>query len=316
MVVFLIFGTVVGSGFSSGKEIMVFFSRFGSMSYLYIILAGILFFCLFYFFLTVGGRIVRKLERNSFFNFIIILISVVYCASMFAGIESLFGYFPQWLYAILILLLIVGSFCVVHKGVGGLEKVNIFLMPISAIVFLCILLSLCLVNTNSLSISFEWAGFLYCPLYVSLNSAMSGIVISKAGSNITKKQTFFISLFSSLLIVVFLLLGNFVLLQNVESFFSDMPFLFLSQNNTVLFALTFIVILTGCFTTLISMCYTIKNACKDKIKNDKFSTLVAVVLPFSVSSFGFSHIVSNLYPLSSVLGIFILIYFLFEIKKA
>ena len=59
--VFLLFGTIVGSGFSSGKEILVFFSRFGELSYLYIVIACVLFFLLFY---LSGGK--QHTIRNAY----------------------------------------------------------------------------------------------------------------------------------------------------------------------------------------------------------------------------------------------------------
>ena len=44
--VMLIIGMVIGSGFASGKEIAVFFSRFGWLSYVFIPIAFLLFFSL------------------------------------------------------------------------------------------------------------------------------------------------------------------------------------------------------------------------------------------------------------------------------
>ena len=314
-VVFLIFGTVVGSGFSSGKEIMIYFSRFGNLSYLYITLACVLFFVLFYFFLRFGKNIVEKFENNRLINIISTIITLVFCSSMFAGIESLFAHFSQVFYAILVTILLVGTIFVVKNGVSGLEKANIILMPIASLLFLVVLVYASFSRSDSYPISNSFAGGLYALLYVALNTSISGVVVSKVGDGMTKKQTFFASLFSCLLIFVFLMFGNFVLLKNTASFYSDMPFLTLVYENKTLFALDFCVILVGCFTTLISLVFTLKNSFDKMIKHQNLSLLFAVFVPFLISGLGFSQIVSFLYPICSVFGILILILYLLEGRK-
>lgn len=310
MVVFLIFGTVVGSGFSSGKEIMVFFSRFGVLSYLYILLAGILFFLLFYFFLNCGGKVLKHLENSKGMNLLIVFISLVFCSSMFAGIKNLFFYFPSWIYYLLQFFLIVCCIFVTMRGYKGLEKVNLFLMPITSILFLIVLVYGLTLSSDFSFQTNSWAGFLYSPLYVGLNTCMSGVIISNAGKGLSKKQTIYASLFSTVLLLIFLFLGNTVILQNGESIFSEMPFLSLASKNVFMFALCYFVILVGCFTTLISLCITLKSSFDKKVSKGIYSTLLAVFIPFLISSLGFSQIVSNLYPIASVLGIFILVWLL------
>lgn len=306
--VFLIFGTVVGAGFSSGKEIMVFFSRYGVLSYLYILIAGILFFLLFYFLLLHGKSISKHIENSKILNFVMFVISIVFCSSMFAGINNLFSYLPIMVYVLLTVGLILGCVLVCIKGMKGLEKANLVLMPAMSIIFFAVLFFACF-SSSKISISTNsWAGFLYCPLYVSLNISMSSVVISKIGENLTKKQAFYVSLFSTILILIFLLFGNFVLQKNNDSFVSEMPFLNIVKNNPLMFVLSYVVILIGCFTTLISLCLTLKTSFQVFIKNEMIATLCAVLIPFVISAVGFSQIVSLLYPICSVFGVFVLAY--------
>jgi len=308
MVVFVIFGTVVGSGFASGKEIMVFFSRFGAMSYLYIVLAGLFFFFIFLFFLTFGRKIVKHYENSFILQSISFFISLIFCSSMFAGINNLFSYFPKTVSILLLISLVVFCFISTFKGL---------LMPITSILFLAMLIY-CSTRTSSFNITVSpFAGVLYSPLYVALNTCMSGVIISKIGEGLNKKQTILTCLFSTLLLLIFLFLGNFVLLSNGESFFSEMPFLFLTSENSLMFAVSYFVILSGCLTTLISLCYTIKTTMDKIIKNQFFSTGSSIFLPMGISVLGFSQIVSLVYPFCSVLGIFMLLYLIFvELKNS
>ena len=316
VVVFLIFGTVVGSGFSSGKEIMVFFSRFGVLSYLYILIAGFFFFLLFYFFLNYGKKISKFLDKSKLINLVVAFISLIFCASMFAGIKSLFEYLPSWLYIASLVGLILVCVIITFKGLKGFEKLNLILMPTTSIIFLIVLFYALSISSNFSFETNSWAGFLYSPLYVALNTSMSGLVIAKVGEGLSKKQTFFASLFSVLLLLVFLLLGNFVLQRNSESYISEMPFLYLMRDNSFMFVLAYIVVLVGCFTTLISQCLTLKSFFENLVKNQFCVSLVSVLIPFFISALGFSQIISFLYPICSVLGIFVLICVIFsEISK-
>ena len=61
-VLFAIIGTVIGSGFISGKEIAVFFARFGFWSIPCIILSFLLFWGFFYAILIKGQNIIEKLK--------------------------------------------------------------------------------------------------------------------------------------------------------------------------------------------------------------------------------------------------------------
>ncbi|MBP3619419.1 MAG: hypothetical protein J6J24_02025 [Clostridia bacterium] len=314
-VVFLIFGTVVGSGFSSGKEIMVFFSRFGVLSYLYVCIASVLFFFVFYFLLNFGRFVVKKIENSKLLNIITLFVSVVFGACMFAGIKSLFDYFPTWLYWIMLVFIVALSFVVVFKGVNWLEKVNLILMPLAGFLFLIVLIySISISSDISISVS-SWAGALYAPLYVTLNTSMSVMLISGVGEGLTKKQTFFASLFSSILLLFFLLLGNFVLQRNGDSFVSEMPFLNIVKDNSLMFCFAFIVVLVGCFTTLISLCFTIKSAMAKIIPKQNLVAFLSVTLPFVVGFLSFSQIVSNLYPICSVLGVFVLLFAIASFKQ-
>lgn len=315
MVVFLIFGTFFGSGFSSGNEIVVFFSRFGVLSYLYILIAGILLFFVFWFFLRLGKIVMKKIENSKILNFITFFVSLVFAASMFAGVKSLFGYFPTWLSDLLLAVVLFATFLSVRKGVAGLEKVNFFLMPFTGIVFLIVLVYGSRISSDvTISVS-SWAGFLYSPLYVTLNTAMGGTLIASAGEGMTKKQTFFASLFSSVLLVFFLLFGNYVLQNNTESFVAEMPFLSIVKQNKLMFWLEFFVILVGCFTTLLSLCFTLKSCFLKVVSNQGTSSFLSVFVPFLLSGVGFSQIVSNLYPICSVFGVFVLLFAIASLKQ-
>ena len=84
-----IIGTVIGSGFISGKEIVVFFSRFGWFSFPCIVLAFFLFFFLFKFVLERGTQAIKRLENSKICFWLNIVLCLIFSSAMFAGIGNL-----------------------------------------------------------------------------------------------------------------------------------------------------------------------------------------------------------------------------------
>ena len=126
--VLVLFGTVLGSGFASGKEIVVFFSRFGNLSFLYIFFSCVLFFLLFYFFLKNAEKILKIVEKSKAVKCLTFFVSLIFCSSMFAGLKNLFSLFPTFLSVFSITAVVFICVFFTLKGFGGLEKINLFLM--------------------------------------------------------------------------------------------------------------------------------------------------------------------------------------------
>ena len=312
---FLIFGTIVGAGFSSGNEVVVFFSRFGGWSYFYITVASLLMFFVNFFFLRKGKILAEYIQSHKLLNFLVLAITVVFGASMFAGIKNLFGYFDDKTYYFLMVAMLLASLMVTAKGIGGLEKTNAILTPILTAMFFAVVIFAGRINSVYQGFTLSFAGVLYCPLYVALNSSMSIFVLAKAGEKLNKKQALLSSLFSAIVLFVFLTLCNFVLRKNADSFVSEMPILYIVRNNKIFFVLEYIVILVGCFTTLFSLLFTINNSLKKHLKNKHFCVFSSVFLPFAISGVGFSEIISFLYPICSIFGVFVILFSIFSLNK-
>lgn len=313
----LIFGTIFGAGFSSGNEIVVFFSRFGKLSYLYIFLSSLMIFLVVYFFLRKGKSLTSRIEQSKVLNVMVLGISVVFAASMYAGIDGLLMYLPNSLHLFFTFIMFLFCLIVTMRGLGGLEKANIILVPVLSVLFLIVLVFASKSQSMfAASSKFGFLGILYSPLYVALNTCMSVFVLAKRGEFLSKKQAFLSSLFSAGLVFFFLVFGNFVLLKNPESFVSEMPFLYLVGKKLWCFLLEFFVILVGCFTTLISLCFTLKNSFIKIVKNDILSIFTSVFLPYITGFLGFSEIISFLYPICSVFGVFIILFSVFSFKQA
>ncbi len=304
MTFMVIVGTVIGSGFLSGKEIVVFFSRFGKMSYFCIFLAFLLFWGLFYFFLKYAGGTLNRLASSKYAKVLNFLICLILSAAMFAGIIDLLSslWFPIQISIIFIMLLICSRIAL--KGASVLEKLNLFLVPIMIVFLIINLISLLSLKTSSLFVGGYYPySIFFCVLYVILNTSNSAIVISNFSKELTQKQKVQVSFSAALALFIILLFANIVLLQNSFAFGQEMPLLYLVKG--VQKILMSIIMLIGCSTTLFSLVYTISSSLRG-VHNKFFLLFFSVGLPFALSFLGFGLIVSYCYPLTSVLGIFLL----------
>ena len=304
--ILVVIGTVIGSGFMSGKEIVVFFSRFGWLSFPCIGLCFFLFFLLFDFFLRHGEEAKERLKNSKFSLIINFFICTILSAAMIAGCINLLSSFHVLIKIAIIGAILIYCVSVIRKGMGSLEKANLALVPVMIIV-LIIALSISIKSSSGV---FHKAGeysaysILYSILYVLLNTSNSCIVLAKVGSKMTDKQKVRVSFFSALALSLILLFANFVLLQNESVFGQDMPLLSLFKGRGA-FIMQMIIML-GCVTTLFSLVLTNAESVRGLCNKTWFLGLVCLIIPLGISLCGFGNIVSLLYPLTSVLGVFLL----------
>ncbi len=311
--VMIIIGTVIGSGFASGKEIAVYFSRFGSASYFFIALTFFLFFGLIYSFFSFGERALDKLASSKLFSVICIIISLIFTASMFAGTINVL---PENIFVrIAFGAALIGVCCyVARRGIPFLSKLNNFLIPLTLVSMLVVLLSNFSLPKAGLAGQNAFAGLFFTLLYSVLNFSMSSIVIAKSGIGMSKKEKVWASLISSLTLCSFLLLTNFVLLSHPESMQEAMPLVFIASG--VCGHLIRFVVFSGCITTLFSLVFTTSESLKKLGCKGWGIYLIAIFFPCICSLFGFGTIVSFLYPFASVLGIFLLLILFFLPSRA
>lgn len=310
--IMLIIGTVIGSGFASGKEVAVFFSRFGYFSYFFIPLVFFLFFGVFYWILKNGKYGIQRLSSSKFFLILYVIVSLVFTSSMFAGTTATMCLNIPVIDLILILALLFVCVIVSQKGVGFLAKLNSYLIPFAIVVLVCCLMKNLGCQSFFLNGSIP-SGMLFTVLYVVMNVSTSCLVIGQIGQTVTKRQAVKISFFSSLILCILLLFINMVLLGNEGSISLPMPLLDIS--NGAVKVMMQIVIFLGCLTTLLSLIFTTSQVLRKMNICGIFNIFIAVILPFFTSFVGFGNIVSILYPITSVIGIFMLTPFLVNKKE-
>ena len=305
--IMLIVGMVIGSGFASGKEIAVFFSRFGYFSYIFIPFAFLLFFGVFYWILSHGKNGIEKISSSKFYSSLYILISLVFTSSMFAGTKTTISTNVIPFDVVIVFFLLIFCIYVAKNGLLVLTKINSYLIP-----FTIFILMLCLIKNRGAIVTFEngsfFSGILFSILYVVMNISTSSFVIGQLGQSMSKRSMIIVSFFASFILSILLLFINLTLLKHPESLSYSMPLLQISGG--YVYVLMRIVIFVGCLTTLLSLVYTTSQNLQKLEICGVFNILISIILPFLASFLGFGKIVSILYPIVSVLGILLVIPFL------
>jgi uncharacterized membrane protein YkvI len=298
-----ILGTVIGSGFISGKEIVVFFSRFGVYSFLAIPLAFILFFLLFK--LMLGRSCVKMSKFDLQLN---LFICVIFSSAMFSGIANLLVFNEKILNFIVFFAILLISFVIFKKGLGSLNKLNVFLVP-----FMIGVLAIGLISKlggarveMDYNFSFRLGGmsFVYSLLYVILNTSNAGVLIAKLGQKLSARAKTRVAFVSALVLCLLLLFADIVLLADPSSFEKTMPLLSLFEMPMRL--IMTIAVFIGCLTTLFTLIWTSSTSMRGLCKNEFLIFSVSVLLPLILSLLGFDFIVQYLYPISSIIGIYLI----------
>ena len=300
-----IVGCVVGSGFISGKEIVVFFSRFSVFSFLGIFVAFFLFWGLFTLVLFSGQKASLRLKQSKLSFILNISICIIFSSAMFAGSKNLIKLDNLFVKILIFCLIIIFCIIIYKKGVTFLNKINSFLVPVMIVIFLLILIDkINIEQINFKPTAFGGASVLYALLYSVLNVSNSCVLINELGSKLDSKQKARVSFLSALVLMLILLIANIVLLTS-SSLKEEMPLLSLtlgSQRTTMN-----IVIFIGCITTLFSLIYTSSFSMRGLCNNEFLIFFVSIIVPLILSLLGFGFIVTYLYPVASIMGIFLLL---------
>jgi uncharacterized membrane protein YkvI len=326
-VAMLIISTIIGAGFSSGREIIQFYGRFGYGAFPLIALTGVLFFLMFYALLTIGIKArERKLEsvQSLFFgkatgvaDCVIMLNYVFVISAMLSGSDALFGSFTRLPIASAVTAVL--TLILVSLGLKSLKSVNAVLTPVMLLMIAVIAVGTIIRPGNASPTDYlavlgnSHAQIWYCLLYVGLNTLLSGgvIVELKADKKAVKK----IALISSAVITVFMcliLLASFV--AGRETIQAPMPVLAMAEKLGLGYA-AIVIIWVGLFTTLAASAYVLSVWLKPVFKYRPLGLGVALTAGWLLGLIGFSRVVAITYPLSGAFGIIYCIFALMCLLK-
>lgn len=332
-------GTIVGAGLASGKEITEFFTSYGLVSFIGIMVCGLFYICIG----TIISKISIAYKLNSYSDVMNIIspnifgkltgiITTLYLISsasiILAGSGALINQFFGLPKIIGSLIMLVLAFFFLLRETEGLVEINSFIVPTLIVTVIIISALYILFAPDMLSVQsitkFEpvKSGIVLSTiLYAGYNTlCCSGVLVPL--SNEVKdpklvKRGIFLGVIglSALCLVINLLLT----INQPYIFKYDIPLLFVAQRfGTIVQALLLCIIWLEMFSTEVSDVYSICKTLKQSF-NIKFRTGVIIVLGIClpISQLGFTSLITTLYPFFGLLSLIFIsqcLYFYFKHK--
>lgn len=327
-VIMVIIGTLIGAGFASGREIYLFFLKYGKLGQIGIIVSGI--FTSLIIYLVLKRVKEKQIENyadllksinpknkkiNKYINIIVNAFLLISFYIMIAGFSAYIKQayqFPIYLSSVFFILI---CYIVFQKSLQGMMKINSYLVPF--LLFLILYLGIknipYLIESKGLiEIETKEFGFIISSiLYTSYNNIiLIPVLVTMKKYISSKKEIDLISIFSGLLMIILsfviyglLLKGQFYV-QELE-----LPLLEITLEFGKVFRYIYgFVIIVSIFTSAISTGYSfLENVSKNKKEYTRNLIIISIVGVF-ISNIGFSNLVQILYPLFGLLGLIQIIF--------
>ncbi|MEI5905924.1 hypothetical protein WAK64_02435 [Bacillus spongiae] len=310
-------GTVVGAGFATGKEIVEFFTRFGFIGFISILMSG-------YLFIIMGSKMMIKAQEinaKSFEDFqtylfgpffgkvmngLVLLMLLGVTSVMLSGAGAVFEeqlYLPKTLGIGLTILL---GYIVILVGTKGLFMVNSFVVPIMIIFNFLIMIKS--VTTDGFIGEFMWIPHaedgwkvVVAPFsYTAFNLAMAQAVLVPIAAQIKDRTTIRLGgLIGGAFLTLILLSIHFtlIMLPNLETY--EIPMAAVMQLIGGGFYWLYVVIIYGeIFTSVIGGVFGLEQQAMTHVKiNRSVVLLILFATMYIISRVDYSELLSYLYPL-------------------
>ncbi|MFC7784600.1 MULTISPECIES: GerAB/ArcD/ProY family transporter [unclassified Rossellomorea] len=320
-------GTVIGAGFATGREIVEFFTRFGFVGFIAILLSG-------YLFITMGTKIMLKSHDikaksfeefneylfgkwfSKFMNIVMMIMLIGVSAVMLSGAGAVFQeqlLLPKQLG---ILLTIGLGFITMMVGIKGLFAVNTFVVPLMIVFNLFLMIH-----------SVRDAGFLDAFLmiphaedgwksvvapfsYVAFNLAMAQAVLVPVAGEVKDRETIKYGGYLGGFFLTLILISShitLVMIPDVTQY--QIPMAVVMKSFVAGFYLIYIVIIYGeIFTSVIGGVFGLEKQLSNYWKGTSIMTFAGIFLViYSLSFFEYSELLSYLYPLFGYMSLLFII---------
>ncbi|MCX8129098.1 MAG: hypothetical protein N3I35_03240 [Clostridia bacterium] len=320
--------TIIGAGFASGQEIVQFFSSYYEGGFYGIMVAGILFALIGYVVLDkVYTERIRNYEEllfpsvGWFLGWVIeIAVSLfmlsVFCIMM-AGVSSVLVEKLGIQFRSGVILASVICVIIILSDIKGIVTLSTVLTPVLILGILFVGLFIILYKDNPVfnihsafsSVTKNW--FFSALIYVGYNSIISIVVMcgmlpqlktrktGKAGGIVGGLSLCFIAFLINAAIYIF----------NPDSISKELPVLSITEKyGNALNGFYSAILLLAMFVSAVTSGYGFIDRLSGKVNiNKKFLVVVVCILAIPLSGFGFSNLISTVYPLFGYIGLFVVI---------
>lgn len=312
-VAFTYVGTIVGAGFASGQELKKYFVDFGVCGFLGIFMASFLIAYLGKKIMIICNKndistydkllnLLANNELSKIFDFFITIFLIGTLTTMSSGMGTILNQvfnIPLWIGSICLILVTI---FVVNKGITNISKINVIIVPILITVTIIISTTSlrgfdnAVFNQNTNFVKSIFSSVLYVAYNVVMSISILPALAVATNKNKIEKGSIGAGIIIgtlSLLISLALVL-NYDIIQNVE-----IPLAVLSNKYIGFYIIIFILEI---FSTAVSSLYGVYGRIN---KNNKLMWII-ILFTYVFSLFGFSNLITYLYGVMGVIGIFMI----------
>jgi uncharacterized membrane protein YkvI len=318
-------GTIVGAGFATGKEIVQFFSQYGMVGLVGILISG-------YLFIWIGTKsmlIAKRIDANSYqevneyifgekiariVNIVLLIMLFGVTSVMFSGTGAVFREQMGLPSQVGILLTMVLCYLAVIRGMKGLLFVNSLIVPMM-ILFSLIIISAFPGATEYYGESSNIGKVILSALaYAAYNIVLGQAVLVPLGRD-SENETIIRwgGFLGGLGLTLILITSHLALITIPDMTAYSIPMAeIIKQIGTVLHILFVIVIYGEIYTTLIGNVYGISRKLSGSTQPKKSVIILILLVCYFVSLIGFDSLVKYLYPLFGYMGCVVLLSLMFK----
>lgn len=310
-------GTIVGAGFATGKETVEFFSRFGFLGFLGILVGGLIFIFLGGKLMVLTVKIGAKTYQEfniflfgqhfgSVINVLMFLMLFGVCSVMLSGAGAVFSEHLALPKSLGIVFTIFLSIIVMYYGVQGILAVNTFVVPLMIGVSLY-LMTKSLFSPNFIPQFFtifpesdSWKSFILPFSYGAFNLGLAQAVLVPVAYEVNDEEVVKWGGWMGGLFLTFILLANhfnLVLLPNFTTYEIPMAVV-IKQYAPWLYGVFIFMIYGEIFTSVIGDIFGLERQIRNYVPIRSIYIVCGIFfICFLISLVNYSQLLSILYPL-------------------
>lgn len=305
----LMIGTIIGAGFASGREIVSFFGT--EISPWIAVICGVGIFGVSVMLLSIGNKVGKDsfgevnqqvLGKFSGFADVFLLVNgFIVLSGMLAGMDSLFHPILPVAPAYSVVSGIICTFIVI-KGPDKVMKGSGIIVPI----IICAMFAVCLFNFGSYPKAPIGQDIPAAIIYVSMNMMLAATVFTTV-HKLSFKQILAASAITGAFIggIMLLIISA---LNKTQSYPYPMPVIEIARNTSpFLYVLSVIAVSVGIFTTMMTAMSGLTGFFEGYVGSRTYAAFIVLLTGLIISNMGFENVISYLYPLIGVVGLFYIV---------
>ncbi|CAM2956661.1 hypothetical protein PASE110613_09475 [Paenibacillus sediminis] len=321
-IAFTYIGTIVGAGFATGQEILQFFTQYGRWATITILVSTILFIWLgtktMLLANTIKATSYESLNKHLFgeqagkwISLFMLVVLIGVNSTMLAGAGSVFMEHLNFHYQTGLIITLVGSYFLLNRGIESILQMNSIVVPMMlALSVLIISNTIHMPNadrfihlTTDSSLTATWAAPF---MYTAFNLSMAQAVLVPIGSHTESRRVIRLGgIIGGIGIGFMLMAAHFAmspLMPGIMQF--EIPMGNIASMLGIVIQIVYVILIyLEIFTTFVADIYGVTLQLQPRISlSPKLIRIALLFICFFLSQFGFSSLLSILYPLFGLIS--------------